>query len=326
MNSHDAIKVQVKRGDFIESQHDVCAVAVDFHGKVVFEFGSRDLFVYPRSSIKPLQAIPLFLSGAVSKFKISSEELALACASHNGEHQHTTLVTQWLARAGLTEKNLECGIHAPYHAPAAYDVVRAGDPFTQVHNNCSGKHTGMLCQALNSGDEIQNYVSVTHDVQQRIQKVLELIYDHPLKQFGVDGCSVPSFLVPIYNLAFAYARFCDFESKLTYGPICAQLYRAAVEHPYLVDGTARYCTLIMQQLKGRALVKVGAEGVMTAAIPELKVGLALKTLDGNPRAAELALSFLLNKLGILADNSDFLKPEIRNWKGLIVGKMLTYVG
>jgi len=187
------LTVEVTRGDLIESRHRCIAVVTDSHGEVVEAWGEVDRHIYPRSAIKPLQAIPLLESGAADAFRVSGPEVALACASHMGEPMHRDTVRAWLTRLGLGADDLECGPHAPTHGPSADDMVRAGEVPDKVCNNCSGKHTGFLATALHMEEPTAGYSGAGHPVQQRLLALLSEMGGEDLSatERGVDGCGIP---------------------------------------------------------------------------------------------------------------------------------------
>jgi L-asparaginase II len=312
-----AFQIEITRGSNVESRHSVHAAIAFSDRREQDVFGSPDLLVFPRSSLKPIQALPLILTGAADRFQISSEELALACASHRGEPFHINPIRRWLTRLGLSESQLECGTHPPANHDSWSELIRSLQPITAIHNNCSGKHTGMLMTALHQGGECKDYVSLNHPVQQRILKLIELFTETPLsgKNLGIDGCSIPAPCVPLSKLAQAMADFADphrFDS--TVAEACRRVFAAFVQHPKLSSGTGHYCAEMMSLCQGRVLLKGGAEGVMVGAIPELKVGFAVKTLDGQTRASDYVTSLILEKLGVLGANNPYLHPKIYNWQ------------
>ena len=304
----DPVLVEVTRGPLPESRHRGIAAIVDASGKVLSRWGDHERPIYPRSAIKSLQAIALVESGAADAFGVSDEELALACASHGGEPAHTEHVGAWLSRIGCTVDDLECGAQVPSYAPAAEALVRAGamQP-TQLHNNCSGKHTGFLATARHLGEPTRDYRLFTHPVQQRILGILEQMTGQELGDapWGLDGCSIPTIAVPVGALAMAMARHGRPE-----GPArtphrrgrCASAGPGAGSLS-IVAGTGRFDTVVMEATGGKALMKTGAEGVYCACLPELGLGIALKIEDGAGRASEVAIAALLDHVGALDDRA-----------------------
>ncbi|EWY39150.1 asparaginase [Skermanella stibiiresistens SB22] len=319
--------VEVTRGGIVESRHRGIAAIVDAEGHVVAHWGDFEKPVYARSSVKSLQAIPLVESGAVEAFGISDEELALACASHNGETRHTTLVSAWLERIGLTPADLECGTHLPYDDATAHALIRAGEAPSPVHNNCSGKHTGMLATALRKGEPTRGYIRFDHPVQQRILGVFEQMTACDLSKapWGVDGCGIPTIAIPLGSVALAMARLADPRELPDHrAEAVTHIRRAWAANPYLIGGRDTFDTRMMEATGGDALIKIGAEGVMCAVLPKLGLGIALKIEDGASRAAGIAMAALLRQCKVLTDArwnelAGVTHPDITNRAGLAVG-------
>jgi L-asparaginase II len=323
--------VEVTRGDMVESRHRVAACIVDAQGRVLRSWGDFERPIYPRSAIKSIQALPLVESGAADAFGVGDEELALACASHSGEAVHVERVGAWLARVGLSPDDLECGTHLPYNPDVAAAMQRAGETPSPLHNNCSGKHAGMLTTARHLGEPTRGYVRYDHPVQQRILGVMEQMAGIELGDapWGVDGCGIPTIAMPLGNLAFAMARMANPADLPDRRAEAATRLRAAWgRHPLLVGGSESFDTRFMQATGGRILVKVGAEGVMCAVIPEYGVGLALKVEDGSSRAPGIALAGILKGVGLLtaADwtalaEGDVVRTPLTNRAGHVVGEV-----
>ncbi len=321
--------IDVTRGSLVESRHLVdCAVA-DAGGTLVARWGDIDRPVYPRSSIKSLQAIPLVESGAAAAFGLGDAELALACASHGGEAMHVEAVTAWLERLGLDPGTLECGAHWPSHLASSHAMVRSGMAPTPVHNNCSGKHTGMLCQALHHGDDPEGYIEIGHAVQRRVAGVLSEMTGADLEAAPVarDGCSIPTYAMPLAAVARGMARYAAPDGLgAERAAACRRLHAAIRRAPLFVAGHGRYCSIVNQAAAGKVLVKTGAEGMFTAAIPDAGLGVALKVVDGAGRAAEAAMTAVLAQLGHLPDAvaealAETCHAPITNWRGFETGAL-----
>jgi len=319
------VTVEVMRGALVESRHRAAFAVVDPAGKVVLSGGDIARPVYARSSAKPLQALPLVESGAAAAFDLSDTELALACASHSGEPRHVAAVRAWLARLGLGEADLECGPQLPSHHATLIDFLRGGGEPDAVHNNCSGKHTGFLTLARHLGVPTRGYIRYEHPVQQRILGILEAMagLDLGAAPRGIDGCGIPVIGIPLGNWALAFARLADpHDQPEPRQAACARLRAAMTAEPFIVAGTGRYCTRLMEAAGGRVVAKGGAEGVYCAALPELGLGLAIKAEDGADRAAEITLGGILRRLGVLgAAEAALLETPIRNRAGLRVGEV-----
>lgn len=301
------ILVEVTRGPMVESRHRGSAVIVDVAGRVVRSWGDHAAAVYPRSAIKPLQAIPLLESGAADAFGLGNAEIALACASHNGEPRHTETVAAWLGEIGLGAEDLECGAHWPGHEETGRAMARAGETPSAIHNNCSGKHAGFLTTAVHRGEPTRGYIRFDHPVQQRLLGVLEAMCGIDLGQAprGIDGCSIPTIGIPLENLAYGMARFgAPQDLPDARAAACRRIAAAMAAESFMVAGTGRYCTDVMVATGGSALVKTGAEGVFCAALPEYGLGVALKCDDGGTRAAEIMMSAILRHVGVLTEEME----------------------
>lgn len=325
----DPIWIEVTRGDRVESRHRVSAVVVDTEGRVVYRAGDPAAAVFPRSAIKPIQALALIESGAAEAQGCSDREIALACASHAGEAVHVDTAAGWLERIGCSERDLECGAHLPTNWDATVDLVRKGQEPNQLHNNCSGKHSGFLTLARHQNWPTQGYIDVAHPVQQRVLGVIESMcgLDLSAAPWGIDGCGIPTFAVPLANLALAMARFgVPDDQPERRQAACARVRRAMGAHPELTSGSGTFPTRVIRATSGRAIVKGGAEGVFAAAFPELGLGAALKAEDGTPRASTAAMAFLLTRLDVLSDResaalADLLETPITNRAGRVVGQI-----
>jgi L-asparaginase II len=323
------VLVEVLRGELVESRHHGAVAVVDAAGTVLLGVGEVESPIFPRSAIKALQALLLVESGAAERFGLGQEELAIACASHAGEPEHVATVARMLARAGLDPDALECGVHWPSDQAASHALARSGRSATAVHNNCSGKHAGFLCAACALGIGHRGYVAPDHRVQQEVKARLEdfarLRIDD--KHRAVDGCSVPTWAMPLSALALAFARF-GTGKGLSPGraTAAARLRAACAAKPWHVAGTGRFVTEMMRRFGPRLLVKNGAEGVFCAALPDEGLGIALKCDDGAGRAAEVVTAAVIARFLPMNDAeraflAPFLRPTLRNWNGIAVGAM-----
>lgn len=319
-----ALRVEVVRGGRVESVHLVDAAVMPAQGAPVLAAGSVDRPVFTRSSIKPFQALPLVEDGAVERFGLTGEQLALCCASHGGEPRHVAVAQSILDRIGLGTEDLACGPHEPMSAGAARALRAAGGAPDRRHNNCSGKHAGMLALALVHGWPTRDYHRAGHPVQERVRAELARWtgLDGPTLPTAVDGCGVVTFALPVSALAGAFARLAGAATHPASGP--ARVLGAMTAHPYMVGGTERLCSRLMEVTDGRLVAKVGAEGVYGAAALDRGLGVAVKARDGARRAAEVALLWILDSLGLLGpDEVDALdrwaRPVVRNTRDEVVG-------
>jgi L-asparaginase II len=319
--------VQLWRGDLLESVHQGHAVVCDASGEVVMAWGDPEAIVYPRSSSKMIQALPLLESGAAAAAGLGPEHLALACASHQGAAVHTQRVEAWLAHLGLSEADLRCGAHMPSDKPSAEALIRANEKPCQIHNNCSGKHAGFLTLGRHLGAG-PDYVEVDHPVQCAIHAAWEEVTEESTAGWGVDGCSAPNFASSLAALGRAMASFASAGSRSGARAQAQQrLTQAMIAHPDLVAGEGRACTELMRACEGRAALKTGAEGFFVGILPEQGLGIALKIADGATRASEAVVAALLVKLGVLDAGhpvAQRLSSGVqRNWRGLVTGRIET---
>lgn len=317
------------RGNWVENRHRGAYVIVDAAGKIIDAQGDIERPIFPRSAIKSMQALPIFAREAEGKFHHSDEELALACASHHGEDVHVQTANNLLTRIGLSAADLECGAHMPTNA-AARDALRAsGENPSPLHNNCSGKHSGMLSVALAMGVPTAGYVGREHDVQKAVRAAVEAVIGESLTEgkCGTDGCSIPTFAAPLRAFAFGFARMATGQGISSQLATAAQrLFDAATSHPHLVAGTGHPDTLLMQAFKGRLMQKVGAEGVQCGAIRDKGWGYAIKCDDGHKEASQAMLAALLLKHAEPdADQRKLLEglahQTIRSVRGAEVGEL-----
>ncbi|HTR12003.1 MAG TPA: asparaginase [Roseiarcus sp.] len=321
------VVAEALRGGRIESFHSGAGAVVDSAGRVVFAFGDVERPIYPRSAVKALQALPLVESGAADRLRLSGAEIALACASHSGEEKHVATASAMLKKAGRDESALECGVHWPASDAAARALARNGASPSQLHNNCSGKHAGFICLACAQGIDSMRYIAPNHPVQREVAAALADMTGAKVgeENRGVDGCSIPTYAIPLRALAHGFARFGTGEGLSESRALAAARIRKTVAaHPDMVGGAGRFDTEVMTILGSRAFVKSGAEGVLCAALPEKGVGLAVKAEDGAGRAAGVMLAALLRRFGEFDASQDaeldpFVAPTLRNWNGFEVG-------
>ncbi|MCA0450917.1 MAG: asparaginase [Proteobacteria bacterium] len=320
--------VEVTRGSAVESRHSVAVAIATADGKIVESHGDVAAGVFPRSAIKPIQSLGLLESGAADAFAVPEARIALSAASHGGEPMHTTAVLDWLAKIGLDESALECGPHMPTHAPTAEAMIRTSTPPGRAHNNCSGKHSGMLTVCRHLGLDTRGYTDAAHPLQKRIEKTYEDFLSLKLDASprGIDGCSLPQIAVPVSALAVGIARFGkpDGVFDAARAAACKRMAAAIVANPFMLAGTGRFCTRALIAARGHAVLKTGAEGVYMAAIPAKGIGIALKVADGAGRAAEVAMARLLDKHGGFpatprAEIDALINPVLKNYAGLTVG-------
>ena len=317
--------VQLWRGGLLESTHRGHAVICDEVGQVVQAWGDPDRVIFPRSSCKMLQALPLLESGAAEAAGLTDAHIALSCASHQGAALHVNMASRWLADLGLGEADLRCGSHEPYDRTERDRLIEGHEAPCQLHNNCSGKHSGFLTTTrhLKAGPE---YVELDHPLQKAIKAATEEVTGETAAGYGIDGCSAPNFAMSVAGLARGMAAFAKAsDTGSVRERAMHRLARSMAAHPELVAGEGRACTELMRAMGGRVAIKTGAEAVFIAIIPEKKLGVALKIEDGNSRASEAALVAILAQLGVLDGAHPMAQkrlpaPQV-NCRGLTVGEL-----
>lgn len=318
--------IEVTRGKLVESRHRGAIAVMAGDGRAVLRLGDTEGPVYPRSAVKVMQAIPLLTSGAAEAFGFGDLELALACSSHNGEPRHVDLAASMLERMGLDQSALECGTHQPFLERAARNLLLSAGKPSPLHNNCSGKHSGMLAVARYLKEPHAGYVHPDHPVQRRIARIMAeltgvLVSDGTC---SIDGCSVPTWGLPLEALALAFARLAAGQgASAEHLAAGKRLMAACMAEPGMVAGEKRFCTGVMEALGPVVFVKTGAEGVFCAAVPEFGLGIALKIDDGASRASEATTANVLAAL--LPKHADALahwtRRQVHSVAGADVGEI-----
>ncbi|MCL6459908.1 MAG: asparaginase [Gorillibacterium sp.] len=322
--------VKIYRGKLAESTHLIHIAVTDTAGTLLYSVGNPERITFARSSAKPLQAIAVVESGAIDHFGFTAAELALLCSSHNGETYHVELVAKMLAKLKLTDEDLQCGAHDPYYPPAAEALKAAGVSAGPLHNNCSGKHAGMLALALMLGAKTEGYPSPHHPVQEHMLAIISTMSNIPIADIvlGTDGCGVPVFGLPLHALAYAYARLGRPEGLATeHATACGRIVDAIRKHPIALAGTDRFDTRLVEVTQGRLIGKLGAEGVFAVTAPTEGLGLAIKIEDGTARALYPAVTEALHQLNLLSAEeftalAQFHHPYLTNWQGTRVGQII----
>lgn len=326
------VLVDVTRGGIVESRHRGAFCVVDQKGDVILSQGDINQEIFPRSSIKAIQALPLMESGAADAFGFTDEEIALACASHGGEVQHVAVATSMLNKMGLGKEQLQCGSHWPMNEEAGRHLAMEGETPNTLHNNCSGKHSGFLAYLKHMKVNPTAYTDVDHPLQQLIRAALEDVCEVDLSKapVGIDGCAIPTWALPLKNLALGFSKYAQPDGRVSAERATAikRLTKAVFSAPFMVAGSNRYCSRIMTAFNGRVFVKVGAEGVFTAFVPQRGLGIAVKCDDGAFRGAEIILSAIFEDLGVISKEEfekagvgDLEETPITNRQGAHVGEV-----
>lgn len=321
------VTVEVTRGKLVESRHRGMGVVVDGDGKVVFSFGEADAPVFPRSACKAMQALPLVESGAADAYGFGNVELALACSSHSGEDAHVATAAAMLSKAGRDDTALECGAHWASDQAVLIHQARTIEKPTALHNNCSGKHSGFVCTCAHAGMEVKGYVGYDHPLQQEIRGTMEVLTGAILghQNCGTDGCSIPTYAVPLKGLAHGFAKMVTGNTlSAERAKASRRLMDACMAEPFYVAGTNRACTRLMQVAPGKIFAKTGAEGVFIAALPDEGLAMAVKCEDGATRAAEAMIFALISRYfekgsEVREKLLSMANKSMKNWNGIHVG-------
>jgi L-asparaginase II len=323
-----SVVAKVYRGPIVDLTHVGHIAVVNHKGEILHEYGDAKRVTYIRSSAKPIQALAALESGAVDAYGISEEELALFCASHNGEEIHTNRVKNILAKAGLGVEHLQCGTHASINPSVAKELEKKGLSLDNSNSNCSGKHSGMLIGTNFLKEELDGYLSLSHPVQQRILQTLAEICEYDKKDIviGTDGCGVPVHALPLYKFAHGIAKLSlpeVFDEERAQN--VQRIIKAMVTYPYMVAGRERLCTDLMSTCKGKLFAKLGADGYYAVGIIGKGIGLAFKCEDGKIPIVEALAVHTLYKLGYINKQEfdaleKYHKIEVKNHRGELVGR------
>ncbi|HUU45158.1 MAG TPA: asparaginase [Acidobacteriota bacterium] len=326
------VAVEVTRGDAIESVHCGVAVAVDYTGKVIAHFGDPEYVTFSRSSLKPLQALPTVMRGFPECLGLEDRHLAVICGSHSGEECHVQATTEILNTIGRTVDDFGCGVHVPIILRNPDGPMPDRAEFSQVYNNCSGKHAGMLALAQMLDCPPADYLLPASPVQRRIREIVIEMTGVPAgaMYLGTDGCSAPNYAMPIRCLAHGFARLAQaagartdaHRDDLTRG--AARVMAAMRSHPEMVSGTGRFDLALAEASRGRCIVKVGGEAIECIAVPERGWGIVVKVADGNVRGLGPFVVDVLRQLDVLDDAAltrlaPLARPELKNHRGIVVG-------
>lgn len=311
------MRLNLVKNKIIESFHQIKYTVMREREILDTNVGPDDYF-FPRSALKPFQALPLLTTGAFDSFGLDERHIALACASHAGQIEHTRLVLEWLQKLQIQESQLVCGAHRPYDQDTADELIRRNQPPGKAHNNCSGKHSGFLTVCKHLDFSIEQYEQPHHPFQRLLREQLEEYFDESLETFAIDGCSIPA---PRMSLQ-GYAKACDhfLLESLKDGTNENRISSAFMKHCLLTSGKTEFYYLTMFHNQGRLFLKVGAEGVLLACIPDKKITITLKVLDGAERALPPTAGYLLKKWGGIAIEDSYY--QVKNRAGIPVGEWI----
>lgn len=323
--------IEVHRGGRMESSHIGHAAIVNKDGELLYFVGDSERKTYARSSVKPIQTIPVIETGAADFYQLTNKDISLFCSSHSSEEEHTSTVSHLLKKAGLKEADLQCGSHIPFSDAIYRSLILEKKEPTPIYSNCSGKHTGMLLTAKYLGESLSDYYKESHPVQQRILDAMAEIASYPKENIGLgtDGCGVPVFSLPLDKLAHSFAKMAQpdmFPAKRA--DAINRITTAMADEPLMVAGKDRFCTDFMKAGNGRFFGKLGAESVYTIGDKETGIGIAVKIEDGDyTRALYPFVMEILIQLNLLTDSQIeslqlYHKPKIRNKRNEIIGEIL----
>lgn len=297
--------VLVYRGDLVENIHRGDMAVADVKGRVIASVGDISKKSYMRSAAKPIQAVNVVMSGALEEYGITDKELAIMCASHRGDKEHVETINGILGKLGLDKSFLKCGVLKPLDEKRASEMLRDGVEFDEVTCNCSGKHSGMLATCQKRGYPLENYTDPEHPLQKEILRIISLFSEVREEDIsiGIDGCGVPVFGMPVYNMALAYAKMADPSSlEDSYGKAAKRIVNAMVTYPEMVSGEGGFDTMLMRIAKGRLFCKMGADGVFCVGIRDRGWGLAVKIEDGDSTSSYSAVCEALYQMEILSES------------------------
>lgn len=322
------IVLHYTRAGHVENIHRGDVAAVNCAGENIFSVGNANLPMFWRSAAKPFQALPFVKNGGLEKYNITDEELALLVSSHSGEENHVALVRGILKKLGLDENVLDCGVVRPMSSKAFKDLIVKGEKILPVHNACSGKHSQIIALAMMLGVPFEGYTKPEHAAQKLIFKHVAMASKVPEDklEIGIDGCGVPVFYLPLYNMALAYARLST-PSKGDWGEYenaALKIRNAMIKYPQVVSGTGRIDLAVSEVTGGRIVAKIGADAVYCLAVKDENLGIAFKIEDGSYAAINPMVIAVLKKMNLLTKDEaaaldEKFPPVLKNHRGEIIG-------
>lgn len=323
------ILVEVYRNEVLESFHRGVVCVADENGNVVYSEGDVQQVCYPRSAMKFLQVIPLLEHGGKEEFNFTLEEIAVMCGSHSAQPEHLQAVASILAKIGLDKSALHCGPQYPTSKKDTNELIRKGEPPHDIHNNCSGKHAGMLAMCALMGWETNDYINPQHPLQQLILDTCSAFYEYPKERMvtALDGCSAPIFSVPVYHQAVGYKNLAyPQQFSQMRQTACATVVEAVSKHPFMVAGAKRYCTEMMQLTAPRIVGKTGAEGVFCMALPKERMGVCIKIDDGKMLPQYSVAQAFVEATGFfttaqLLPLHHYMQEPVKNWNKYTTGEI-----
>jgi L-asparaginase II len=320
--------VEVTRGNLVECTHCVHIAVVNSDGDLMYSYGDPEKVIYARSSVKPIQAIQVLETKATERYNITDREISFMCSSHSGETYHVDCTREILKKAGIGLDKLNCGIHVPGNNQIYKELIESKEPLTQEHNNCSGKHSGMLISAKNLNEDLDTYLDINHPVQQRILENISYVCDYEKENIimGIDGCGAPVHAMPLERFAYGFSRLADSNKLGEKGIYADKITESMMKYPEMVAGRDRFCTALMRVCGDRIFGKAGAQGVYLVGDKNNKLGIAIKVEDGSSQASACATMEVLNQLKLISDEelkelNKFSNPKLLNARKDIIGEM-----
>lgn len=325
------VAAYVFRGKGLESVHHAAVAVVDNSLNVTHYLGDVNFQTQARSEAKPFQLIAMIRSGAADHFKFNEKELAIMCGSHTGTENHVAVVKSILNKIGLDKSYLHCGTHQPLHYIMEGRLPRAEEEFSPLQHNCSGKHSGFLALSQYLGEDPKKYLNPESKIQQLVLEAVSEMYTYPREEItiGIDGCSAPVFGMPLKQAAIGFVRLANqIADDAPTAEILTRIKRAMTAYPEMVSGEGRFDLALARTFSGNIVNKIGAEGIEGIGFSDPPLGIAVKILDGNARALYPVVVEVLRQLGLLDDVDvthlqPFVKPEIRNYRNLLAGQIVT---
>lgn len=323
------VLVEIYRGNILESFHRGVVCIVNEHNEIVFSTGDPQQVCYPRSAMKLLQVLPLIEHGGIEKFGFTLQEIAVMCGSHNAEPDHVEAVNSILAKIGLDKNALNCGPQYPSSKKDANELIRHDKKPHHIHNNCSGKHAGMLAMCVLMNWPLEDYINPQHPLQQLIMETCSTLYEYPKEKMTIalDGCSAPIYSVPVINQAIGYKNLAGniaFSDPLQRA--CKTVLEAVSAYPFMVAGSKRYCTDMMNITAPAIIGKTGAEGVFCMTFTSQKLGVCIKIDDGKMLPQYNVAQAIVNASGLFTPGQlqplqHYLRNDITNFNKLLTGEI-----
>ena len=319
--------VTISRSGYIESEHFGCGAIVDSDGKILKEWGDSSQLIFPRSALKPIQSLNLYKDGYIDKANLTEKQIAFSTSSHFAEDIHQELINDWLKNLNLDESMLACGEDWPWQLHNKFKAYDKYKKRRKIFHNCSGKHCAHLAVSVERDLPINNYNSQLHPLQKELFDLIENLSEFKINQIGVDGCTLPNPMLPINKFGYLLAKFTDYKKIDNLGSVAKKIFEACVNEPDYAGGAESDNSLLTKLFNKRVFFKNGAEGVFLAIIPENKVSIVVKILDGSARAAATAIAGMISELDLMDKSKleTYLNRTISNSIDQTVGN-ITWVG